>query len=81
MVVEVYWKQNCGWCDRVKEFLTNKNIAFSPIEVGNDITIDGFKSMMKPYKLDKITLPQVFMNNVRIGGFHDTVTHVLLNYN
>ena len=36
--VTVYVTSTCPWCDRVKEFLTSRNVPFVAKDVGRDYT-------------------------------------------
>ncbi|HJN57291.1 MAG: glutaredoxin domain-containing protein [Candidatus Woesearchaeota archaeon] len=36
MNVKVYSTKTCPWCHKVKEFLTEKNVKFDNVDVGED---------------------------------------------
>jgi len=66
--VLIYTKDNCIWCDRAKILLDSKKISYNEIDLSDD------SERLKFY--DKIgdnvkTVPQVFIDDIRIGGFQD----------
>ena len=69
--IEIYTRNACTPCDRAKEFFKSKNLAFSEYNVWEN-----------PHYLDEMlirsngqrTMPQIFINNKHIGGFHDLKT-------
>lgn len=68
MKVSIYTKDNCIWCDRAKILLDSKKISYNEIDLSDD------SERLKFY--DKIgdnvkTVPQVFIDDKRIGGFQD----------
>ncbi len=68
MKVLIYTKDNCIWCDRAKILLDSKKISYNEIDLSDD------SERLKFY--DKIgdnvkTVPQVFIDDKRIGGFQD----------
>jgi len=36
MTIKVYSTPTCGWCNRVKEYLTQKGIAFETVDISAD---------------------------------------------
>ena len=68
MKVLIYTKDNCIWCDRAKILLDSKNISYNEIDLSND------SERLKFYEKigDNVkTVPQVFIDDKRIGGFQD----------
>ena len=68
MKVLIYTKDNCIWCDRAKILLDSKKISYNEIDLSDD------SERLKFY--EKIgdnakTVPQVFIDDKRIGGFQD----------
>ena len=68
MKVLIYTKDNCIWCDRAKFLLDSKKISYNEIDLSDD------SERLKFY--EKIgnnvkTVPQVFIDDKRIGGFQD----------
>lgn len=68
MKVLIYTKDNCIWCDRAKILLDSKKISYSEIDLSDD------SERLKFYEKigDNVkTVPQVFIDDKRIGGFQD----------
>ena len=68
MKVLIYTKDNCIWCDRAKILLDSKKISFNEIDLSDD------SERLKFYEKigDNVkTVPQVFIDDKRIGGFQD----------
>ena len=68
MKVLIYTKDNCIWCDRAKILLDSKKISYNEIDLSDD------SERLKFYEKigDNVkTVPQVFIDNKRIGGFQD----------
>ncbi len=68
MKVLIYTKDNCIWCDRAKILLESKKISYNEIDLTDD------SKRLKFYEKigDNVTtVPQVFIDDKRIGGFQD----------
>ena len=68
MKVSIYTKDNCIWCDRAKILLDSKKISY------NEIDLSDVGERLKFYEKigDNVkTVPQVFIDDKRIGGFQD----------
>ena len=68
MKVSIYTKDNCIWCDRAKILLDSKKISYNEIDLSDD------SERLKFYEKigDNVkTVPQVFIDDNRIGGFQD----------
>jgi len=66
--VLIYTKDNCIWCDRAKILLDLKKISYNEIDLSDD------SERLKFYEKigDNVkTVPQVFIDDKRIGGFQD----------
>ncbi|MCP5396714.1 MAG: glutaredoxin 3 [Sphingomonadaceae bacterium] len=63
--VEIYTKAFCGYCHRAKRLLEGKGVEFEEF----DITMGGPKrEEMMQRKPDARTVPQIFIDDVAIGG-------------
>ena len=70
MKVEIYTKNNCIWCDRAKLLLDSKDIEFKEIDLSDDQKREKFyNSIGENVK----TVPQIFIDDLRIGGYQDLV--------
>ncbi|MBD3728471.1 MAG: glutaredoxin 3 [Sphingomonadales bacterium] len=66
--VEIYTKAFCGYCHRAKALLKKKGVDFEEI----DITMDSAKRQeMLSRKPDARTVPQIFIDDVAVGGSDD----------
>ena len=68
MKVLIYTKDNCIWCDRAKILLDSKKISYNEVDLSDDS--DRLKFYEKIGDNVK-TVPQVFIDDKRIGGFQD----------
>ncbi|MGI8730289.1 MAG: glutaredoxin domain-containing protein [Solirubrobacteraceae bacterium] len=66
--VTVYTTVPCGYCTRVKMLLNAREIAYSEVDVRDDP--DAFVELAK--KSGMLTLPQVFVGEVLVGGYQET---------
>jgi glutaredoxin 3 len=66
--VEVYTKVYCGYCYRAKRLLESKGVDY----IEYDITLGGPKrAEMLDRKPGALTVPQVFIDGVAVGGSDD----------
>ncbi len=71
MNVVVYSKSNCVWCDRAKNLLDSVDLSFNEIDLSDDIERNEFyKKIGEGVK----TVPQIFIDDIRVGGFPELVT-------
>ena len=70
--VKIYSKDDCPWCDRAKELLELHEVKYHEIKIGRDITREEFLKQV-PYVR---TVPQIFVNSVRLGGFDELSTSI-----
>ena len=66
--VVVYTTNACGYCTRVKMLLKARDIAFREVDVGADP--EAFVELAKSSGM--MTLPQVFIGDVLVGGYQET---------
>jgi len=67
--VLIYSKFHCPYCVRAKEFFRQKNIAFQEI----DLTDDSGKLDALKKKTGHMTVPQIFIDDIFIGGYTDLI--------
>lgn len=67
----VYTKPNCPYCDSAKMLLTIKKIEYKTICIGEDISREEFIEMFP----DQKTVPLVFINGKKVGGYDDLKRH------
>jgi glutaredoxin 3 len=66
--VVVYTTNACGYCTRVKMLLKARSIDYREINVAGDP--DAFVELAKASGM--MTLPQVFIGDVLVGGYNET---------
>lgn len=74
----IYTKNNCKYCEYVKVFLAKHNIAYTTDDLSDDEKRIEFYEKHSDLESNIIvnTMPQVFINNKRIGGYDETVEFV-----
>jgi len=65
--VTLYVSDWCPYCQRAKGLLTQKNIAFSEINVDEDVK---FRDEMIA-RSNRRTVPQIFLGDKHLGGCDD----------
>lgn len=73
MTTEIYTKENCIFCTRAKEFFTKNSISYREYKLGVDFKPEELKSRLGVSPDQKITMPQIFVNNKSVGGYDDIV--------
>ena len=66
--VLVYTTNACGYCTRVKMLLKARDIDYREVNVAGDP--DAFVELAKSSGM--LTLPQVFVGDVLVGGYNET---------
>ena len=64
----IYSSYNCGYCDRAKKLLEEKNISYREINIQDNPTE---REVMLKKANGRRTVPQIFINEVHIGGFQE----------
>jgi glutaredoxin 3 len=75
--VVLYSKDSCPWCDRAKELLQSKNIAYTELKFNVDFTREQLAEKL-PDKANRLTLPQIFIDGENIGGYEDLRDYISL---
>lgn len=68
----IYSKDNCPWCDKAKEFFESKNIQYTEKKFGVDFIKEQLIELM-PEVPERLTVPQIWINDEYIGGYTDLV--------
>ncbi len=66
--VEIYSSPLCGYCYAAKRLLTGKGIDFKEYNVAFDASS---KQEMLTRSAGRHTVPQIFINDVHVGGYDD----------
>lgn len=70
----VYSKQNCPWCVKAKQLLTEKGVEFEEILFGTPRALN--KEMISEAVGQPInTVPQIILDGTYIGGYTDLAKH------
>lgn len=73
--VEIYTTDFCGFCYRALQLLKSRNIQYTQYDLTLDR--DGRKAMSSRAG-GKTSVPQIFINNIHIGG-SDELIEISLN--
>jgi thioredoxin reductase (NADPH) len=69
---EIYSKDNCSYCDRVKDLFKFHNIPYEEKNLSNGYSKEEIQARVGDEK--KInTVPQIFVNGEYLGGFLEIV--------
>jgi glutaredoxin 3 len=66
--VEVYTWKTCPFCIRAKALLKNKGVDFTEYSIDGD---EDARDKMSERANGRRSLPQIFINDVHIGGCDD----------
>ena len=66
--IEIYTSRLCGFCARAKSLLEQKGLEYEEIDVDGT---PGQKELMVDRAKGAQTVPQIFINDVHIGGCDD----------
>lgn len=75
MDVVVYSKDDCSYCEGIKNLFTIKEIQFIEYKLDTDFTRDNFISEFG----EDATFPRVLIDGTLIGGANDTVAYLQEN--
>ena len=67
----MYTRPTCFWCVRAKHFLESKGISYRDLDINNDVLRKELKIKAPGIK----TIPQIFKDGKRIGGYEDLVEY------
>lgn len=69
--VTIYTKEYCPFCKGAKKILDSKGIEYTEI----DVQFDQEKRAEMVQRSQQLTVPQIFFDNVHIGGHADLVAY------
>lgn len=67
MKAVIYSKPNCPNCVQAKTLLSVRNIEYTEVSIGEDITREEFFSLFPEAR----TVPQIILDEKHIGGFQE----------
>jgi len=68
-MIKIYSKDNCSHCVSAKSFLTQKNLEYTEVVIGEDITREEFVEQYPSIG----TVPAIFIDSEFIGGFKQLI--------
>jgi glutaredoxin len=68
----VYSKEDCVFCEQIRQVFNLKNIEFEEMKLGQDYTVEQFKNKFGT----NVTFPQIFHGDDHIGGVYDTIKYM-----
>lgn len=68
-VVLIYTKDNCNWCVKAKQLMNQLGMTYTEYKLGVDYTREKLRELV-PENLP-LTVPQIFVEGKRIGGYED----------
>jgi glutaredoxin 3 len=72
MKATVWSKYQCPYCDQAKALLTQKGIEFEEHKIGDGYTKEDLLESVPTAR----SLPQIFINEVHVGGYTDLVKYL-----
>ena len=67
--VTIYTGPLCNYCDAAKRLLTRNNVEFKEINIA---TVEGAMDEMIKKANCKRSIPQIFFDDLHIGGYDET---------
>ena len=67
----MYTRPTCFWCVRAKHLLESKGISYRDLDINNDDLRKELKIKAPGIK----TIPQIFKDGKRSGGYEDLVEY------
>lgn len=74
MNIVVYSKPNCNWCVKAKELLNKLHIPYDELVLDVDYDRDELRQLV-PENIP-LTVPQVFHDDYRVGGYEELVEYL-----
>ena len=69
-MLTVIGTENCMWCAKVKDLLSDHKIPFDVLTVPNKLSALEFHQLAEDYGMSK-TVPKIFDGKKLIGGYDD----------
>ena len=66
--IVMYTGPLCNFCDAAKRLLVRNNLNFKEIDISSK---DGLKEEMIKKANGKRTIPQIFFNEIHVGGYEE----------
>lgn len=69
----VWSKEQCPYCEMAKQLLTSKGIEFEEKKIGSGYTKEDLLEAVPTAR----SVPQVFLDDVLVGGFNELKTRLI----
>lgn len=63
--IVLYTKDNCGYCVMAKQYLQSKNLVYTEMKIGAELTRDEFVSIFPTVK----SMPFIIIDGEQVGGY------------
>ena len=67
-IITMYTGPMCNFCDAAKRLFARNNLTYKEIDIS---TKDGLRDEMIKKANGKRTIPQIFFDNLHIGGYQE----------
>jgi glutaredoxin len=71
-MIEIYSKEDCGFCKSAKDLLTINSMGYTEHQIGRDLTREEFIERFPTVK----TVPAILVDNNYIGGYNELLEYV-----
>lgn len=72
MLIEIYTKESCPFCDAVKSLLQSMNKEYTEYNLYTDFSKEEFMEKFQPPH----TFPRVLVDGNLVGGYNDFVNFI-----
>lgn len=70
MIIKIYSKDNCIYCEKAKDLLKQMNLEYTELKIGEHLTRERFFVENPNAK----TVPQIWFDDKLIGGYDALLT-------
>ena len=70
----MYSKEDCQWCDRARGLMDTYDLPRIEYKLGVDYLREDLQALLP--EGTKITVPQIFVNDDRIGGYENFLEYL-----
>jgi glutaredoxin len=68
----IYSKENCPYCEQIKQVMNLTNLTYEILKLDSDFTKEQFYEIFG----EGSTFPQVVSGETKLGGCKDTILHL-----
>jgi len=70
-VITMFSKIGCGFCQKAKDLLNKKGLAYEEFELGHGASMSSLANVT-----GSATTPQIYINQKHVGGFEELQKHI-----